>query len=150
MGSAVVGAKAVTQFVGGLDEGRLRAARKKVNDAMKNPETAVKLEYVVNKNILNKKKGATGDAAVLPPCCNKYDLLGKDRLVELVKFCEDSLDVSKLQMMYVEDLRKLTDYGNALDRPCAIPGKVWGECKAHTQKPDTLPSASASLRLISR
>ena len=121
--------KCVANFVFGLYDGRVKEARRQVNLAMKDPNTAFRLQFIINKNILSKQKALKGDMAILPTCCNKFDLLGKDRLVELAVYCEEDLDESKLKLMHVDDLKILTDFGHALNRPCAIPSKVWGECK---------------------
>ena len=120
-------------FAGNIDLARVRKARSKVWEAMKDAQIALRFEYLVDKDVLKKKTKLQGDLATVPPCCNKYDMLGKDRLLELLCDMEPTLDIDTFNLCQLEDLKILVHYALAAARPHAVPSKIWGELKMNSK-----------------
>jgi hypothetical protein len=116
-------------FCDNIDEGRAATARKIVTQAIKDPQPSLRLQFVIERVIAKDTTKRTGDMASLPPCSNKYHLIGKDRSIELFTIFNPAFDKAKLQLMKKADVDELQDFVLALHRPCAVPAKIWGALK---------------------
>ena len=118
-----------------MDHALVSKAKRTVNEAMnKDPQLALRFEYMVTSRQFNGKKVCDDpDAELLPSCCNKYHLLGTIRIVELLLYCEPSLSDKILAGMKKDDLEELQDFAFCLARPCAVPSKTWGVLKVETR-----------------
>ena len=117
-------------FAEGLEADQVRIAKKTVVAAMKaNPLIAHKLAFLITTNKLTKKaKKGNGDY-MLSPCQNKFRLIGKDRIIELLMAADENLDKKILEMMKLGDLQQLLDYAFAIDARSAVPSKLWSQLK---------------------
>ena len=118
-----------------MDHPLVSKAKRTVNEAMnKDPQLALRFEYMVTSRQFNGKKVCDDpDAELLPSCCNKYHLLGTKRIVELLLYCEPSLSDKILAGMKKDDLEELQDFAFCLAKPCAVPSKTWGVLKKETR-----------------
>ena len=101
-------------------------------NAMKDPEVAKKLAFIItNKKLQMKKKSRKGaDDEKMPTCVNKFDLLGGDRFKLILKHIDVNIDADQLDMMLLEGLRELVVFALNLEVGCALPTKLWGQLKA--------------------
>ena len=123
------GASVATGLGAGVDAERVSHARKVVTNAIKDPETALRLAYIIESKKLQTTQKPTGDDRPLAPCQNKYELIGKANIVDLLVALEeeDVLDADILHQMTHKGLIELQKYALCLGEKCAVPSKTWGE-----------------------
>ena len=100
----------------GVDAERVSHARKVVTNAIKDPETALRLAYIIESKKLQTTQKPTGDDRPLAPCQNKYELIGKANIVDLLVALEeeDVLDADILHQMTHKGLIELQKYALCL------------------------------------
>ena len=76
-----------------------------------------------------------GEFAILPPCTNKYILIGKERMVQVLMLLHPDAEQKMFDDMKLEDLKGLLQWALVLDENCAAPSKIWGELKAGAREP---------------
>jgi len=115
-----------------VDENLAAQARKIVTQAIKEHRVAIRLMWVVQTQEKKKPKLPKGQTP-MPGCCNKYHLIGKVRIVEVI-FCfpDCTFTEEQLYMMQKEDLQDLQDFLLCLERPCAVLSKIPDQNKAHS------------------
>ena len=115
-----------------IDMEEFRRCKRVVAKAIqKSPQAARRLCFLVEQGKLGKAKTTgTGDMEVLPPCANKWTLLGAERIRLVLKNLCDEIDMAMLNLMKLEDLKELINYALALCRKgCSVTSKVWGQLK---------------------
>ena len=113
--------RGLLNFVGSVDDQRVKDARKNVNLAMKNSSMALRLDFIVKKYMKEGSKMVqTGDAKVLPPCINKYEMLGRERFAIMIHHLAPRLTIELLRLMRLDDLKLLMDFAILARRPCAF------------------------------
>lgn len=109
-----------------IDVSQYQKAKRTIAEAVKDMQTALQLAHIIDSGSLRKSR-RKGKLETLPPCCNKYRLLGKDRAIELLMHLEPTFEQEILDQVKVNDLYTLIEYAICVSEKCALPSKVWTE-----------------------
>ena len=101
-------------------------AKKRVLEAMNGDSTlALKIDFLITSGKLGKARKTEGAAAMLPSCSNKYHLIGKERIIELLLRLRPALQKDALLEMDLDHLQRLQRFGLRLSDKCAVPTRAW-------------------------
>lgn len=101
-------------------------AKKRVNEAMNGDTSlALRIDFLITSGKLGRTKKPEGAAAMLPSCSNKYHLIGKERMVEMLLRLRRQLPKDALLKMDLDALQRLLRFGLRLSEKCAVPTRVW-------------------------
>jgi hypothetical protein len=94
-------------------------------------QMARKLAFLVTSGKMRSTRNPSEGGLTLPPCANKYHLIGRERIIELLKLCYKDINIAALKTLALEDLQIIIRYTLCLDVKCAIPTRVWDGVKTH-------------------
>ena len=116
----------------GIDAERLQHAKKVVLEGIRHPETCMRLAFLIEKEKLKTTRKSNPDH-VLANCQNKYILIGKENIIQLLLALEDKLVEEVLRFMKLEDLQELLTFALCLAEKCAVHSKNWSELVTNAQ-----------------
>lgn len=101
-------------------------AKKRVNEAMNGDTSlALRIDFLITSGKLGKTKKPEGAAVMLPSCSNKYHLIGKERMVEMLLRLRRQFPKDVLLKMDLDALQRLLRFALRLSERCAVPTRVW-------------------------
>ena len=111
-----------------------RARKVVINAVRTDDQMARKLAFLVTSGKLRSRSSPLEGKLTLPPCANKYHLIGRERIMELLLDLFPKFNGVALKTLALEDLQTLIRFALCLHVRCAIPTRVWDGVKRHAME----------------